>query len=249
MDRRYHMRSETRRDIGLRMLIHPQDFLPRETSSGFKVFDFMRISGSDTILIRGKSSTCLFRIHKELFEMTLNRYPVAYSPLADLHENVYTFSIDFDPTVARFVEWAYKGEYREFVDLDIPTQPELPRPRYQWAGVNLEFVNTLQSSVDSSNYREVEPEKADCIIQNYPFLVHTRLYLFAERYQISALAVLALNLARESCEKPEKLAMGKYHTLIWRTIQNVVRLHSDDSELSELTHKVLHHNIDFIFWK
>lgn len=92
---------------------------------------------------------------------------------------MYTCSDTTDGTLARFVEWAYRGDYpasvisKDLVQMKIKASDDADEDN--------------ASSAAAANVSE----NMDVDIDNHPLLAHLRLYIFSDAYFIAELKQLA----------------------------------------------------------
>lgn len=183
-----------------------------------KIIDTPRLFDSTTVLIRAEFSVTLFRIHKQLLELKFIHYPVSYGFLPLFDEPVYTMSTFSDFDVARLVKWAYDGEYPEYLDLDSPTRTRMPTSRYSSLDeylrkqIRTPRISSLNSTINISSDRHLVPcrqkrptaynlsqQQQAFITNNFPFLVHLRMYVLASLYELPSLQKQAQDLGRKCC--------------------------------------------------
>lgn len=72
---------------------------------------------------------CMFKTHKDPLEYKCRILHSAFtSEFAEGQDGEYTFSDTTDGTLARFVEWAYLGDYQASViskDVELDNHPQL----------------------------------------------------------------------------------------------------------------------------
>ncbi|CRG86525.1 hypothetical protein PISL3812_03531 [Talaromyces islandicus] len=205
-----------RAEIPLFMLVHQENTQIRATPHGYKVYDFMisvvkrGLLKSTTVLVRSRESRTLFRMHKELFEATMVHFPFIFAHLPDMTEEVYTFHLGSDLTVARFVIWLYYHGYPEHFNLDTPMRIKMPTSR--WSSLEDYLAQTprprlssLTSAIniavdrDPIAYGQEQPifytqAQQEYITDSFPFLVHLRVALGLQHMRD-----LTVVLYREHC--------------------------------------------------
>ncbi|KAB8213028.1 hypothetical protein BDV33DRAFT_197134 [Aspergillus novoparasiticus] len=98
------------------------------------------------------------------------------SGLKEGQSGVYKFEEVTEGTIARFIEWAYRGDYPTTI-----------------SGTNIGQTPTLPEGIETDIDKKAAnttPE-TDFTSENHPLLVHIRLYIFSETYLIPDLHQLA----------------------------------------------------------
>ncbi|EAW25302.1 BTB/POZ domain-containing protein [Aspergillus fischeri NRRL 181] len=134
---------------------------------------------SDTVALKSPGSTCTFKIHKDLLESKCKILHAAFtSGFAEGQDGVYTCSDTTDGTLARFIEWAYLGDYQASVISKDLVQTTLK------ASDDADEDNASSAAANVSESTDVE-------LDNHPLLAHLRLYIFSDAYLIAELKQLA----------------------------------------------------------
>jgi hypothetical protein len=101
------------------------------------------------------------------------------SGFAEGQDGVYTCSDTTDGTLARFIEWAYRGDYpASVISMDLAQEK---------IKASDDADETDASSAAAANVSE----STDVELDNHPLLAHLRLYIFSDVYLISELKQLA----------------------------------------------------------
>ncbi|PKX92972.1 BTB/POZ domain-containing protein [Aspergillus novofumigatus IBT 16806] len=140
-------------------------------------FEFLT---SDTVALRSPGSTCTFKIHKDLLKSKSTVLHAALtSEFSEGEDGVYPCSDTTDGTLARFVEWTYRGDYpASVISMDL-VQEKIK--------ASDDADETDASSAAAANVSE----STDVELDNHPLLAHLRLYIFSDVYLISELKQLA----------------------------------------------------------
>lgn len=98
------------------------------------------------------------------------------SNLKEGQSGVYEFQEVAEGTIARFIEWAYRGDYPATV-----------------SGTNIGQIPTLLESTETNIDKKPASTtpKSHFTPENHPLLVHIRLYMFSETYLVPDLQQLA----------------------------------------------------------
>ncbi|KAJ5161351.1 hypothetical protein N7492_006743 [Penicillium capsulatum] len=133
---------------------------------------FVEFLGSDTVELRTTSGSGSWKIHRKLLESKCKALESAFSnDFSESTSGQYTFNETTHDTVARFIEWCYKGEY---TDVEL-TPMEVPQPEQK-----------KSKSVES------EPTSGENkTLQAHTLLCHLRVYIFSDTYLVPELNNLA----------------------------------------------------------
>ncbi|GKZ38991.1 hypothetical protein AbraIFM66950_011620, partial [Aspergillus brasiliensis] len=106
---------------------------------------------------------------------------------------VYVFEDVAEGTIARFIEWAYRGDYPATI-----------------SGTNIGQTPILLEGreTDIDEKPENTTPETDSTSENHPLLVHIRLYIFSETYLVPDLQQLAyekLTACLTDLDKPNSL--------------------------------------------
>ncbi|GFF53907.1 conserved hypothetical protein [Aspergillus lentulus] len=119
-----------------------------------------RFLTSDTVTLKSPGSTCTSKIHKDLLESKCKILHAAFtSGFAGGRDGVYTCSDTTDGTLARFVEWAYRGDYQASVISKDLVQTTLK------ASDDADEDNASSAAANLSESTDVE-------LDNHPLLAH-----------------------------------------------------------------------------
>lgn len=150
-----------------------------------------RFLTSETVSLGTESSTRTFRIHKALLLSKSKAIFSAFEHCFPEKENgVYKFKETTEGTVARFIEWAYRGDYPDAV--------------YN-AGL---LTNDEDSAEDAKVETVISSTKDNLSSDDHPLLSHMQLYIFCEIYGITQLKELVfskLTSRLTEIEKPNTL--------------------------------------------
>ncbi|KAF7119126.1 hypothetical protein CNMCM5793_008866 [Aspergillus hiratsukae] len=181
---------------------------------------------SDTVALKSPGSTCTFKIHKDLLESKCRILHAALnSGFSEGQDGVYTCSDTTDGTLARFVAWAYRGDYpasvisRDLVQTKIEAPDDADEDNASSAAA---------ASVSESMYVELD---------NHPFLVHLRLYIFSDVYLIMELKQLAyerLTACFMDINRPQTLDQQRAVVAVLRVA--FFKIQPNDSLLDWLAH-------------
>jgi hypothetical protein len=178
-----------------------------------------------------------------------------------MKEEVYTFHIGSDLTVARFVLWAYYNSYPEHINLDTPVRTKMPTSR--WSSLEDYLAQSprprLSSPTSAINiaanreliaYGQEQPifytlAQKEYIADNFPFLVHLRMYVFATQHGLRLLQDTAFSMAKSCCNNPQKLAMRvDRKDLICEAIGNqAIFIHFQDQMMRFIEHVMKLHTV------
>lgn len=145
--------------------------------------------GSDTVELCTTSSSGSWKIHRELLESKCKALKSAFSH--DFSERIsgqYIFKETTHDTVARFIEWSYKGDY---------TESEL---------TPMEMAEPGQGKSESVGPEPPSDEQE--VLQAHTLLCHIRVYIFSDTYMVPELKDLAFDkftAAVMDMEKPKTL--------------------------------------------
>ncbi|PWY82959.1 hypothetical protein BO70DRAFT_429021 [Aspergillus heteromorphus CBS 117.55] len=143
---------------------------------------------SGTVSLCTRSSTRSFQIHRALLDSKCKVMRKALnSGFSEARENKYTCEDTADGTLARFVEWAYRGDYVDPLKPPAVGQMRLPPPLGPMKA-------DTGSGVPSTNDDEPAGEEVDgakLTAYNYLLVTHVRVYIFAQVYLIDELRYLA----------------------------------------------------------
>lgn len=134
------------------------------------------------VCLTSQKSTRLFRIHGTLLESKSVVLKAAFGgPFREGKQGSYEFQETSDGTLARFIEWAYRGDYPDIVESEpqpILSNPDIPSPGCTDDGDQVASAPDHESSLS---------------IENHPLLAHVQLYIFSDTYGISQLKRLAFD--------------------------------------------------------
>ncbi|RAL06617.1 BTB/POZ domain-containing protein [Aspergillus homomorphus CBS 101889] len=132
---------------------------------------------SDFVSLRVRQTGRSFRIHRKLLQSKSRPLIAALdSTLLEGQNFLYEFEDVKEGTVARFIEWAYRGDYPTPIIILEPLPPSF----------NPEKVDT-----DIEDKPTTKTPEMDFTSENHPLLVHIRLYIFSHLYIIPELQKLA----------------------------------------------------------
>ncbi|RHZ62802.1 BTB/POZ domain-containing protein [Aspergillus thermomutatus] len=181
---------------------------------------------SDTVALKAPGSTCTFKIHKDLLESKCRILAAAFaSGFSEGQDGVYTCSDTTDGTLARFVEWAYRGDYPASV-------------------ISRDLVQTKIKASDDADEDDASSaaaanvsESMDVDLDNHPLLAHLRLYIFSDAYLIWELKQLAyekLTACFVDINRPETLDQQRAVIAVLRVA--FLKIPLNDSLLDWLAH-------------
>ncbi|PYH43038.1 BTB/POZ domain-containing protein [Aspergillus saccharolyticus JOP 1030-1] len=149
---------------------------------------------SDFVSLRVRQTGRSFRIHRKLLQSKSRPLIAALdSTLKEGRDSLYEFEDVKEGTVARFIEWAYRGDYPTSITLLEP----LPTP----------FIPD-KVDTDIEDKPGTKSPETDFTSENHPLLVHVRLYIFSHIYIIPELQKLAYEKATAcfaDLDKPDGL--------------------------------------------
>jgi hypothetical protein len=163
----------------------------------------------------------LFKIHRKL--LGLKSKPVIAALDRGFDEGqrgIYKFEETTEGTLARFIEWAYRGDYPTVISEIGTVQKSLPH------GIE----------ADVKDPPTVTTSATDLTSENHPLLVHVRLYIFSGTYLIPELQDLAFNKVTacfKDLKKPESL--DTQLAVIDALQLSFLRLHEPDALLDWLS--------------
>jgi hypothetical protein len=135
---------------------------------------------SDTVALKSPGSTCSFKIHKDLLKSKAKILHAALtSGFSEGQNGVYPCTDTTDGTLARFVEWAHRGDYPASV-----ISTDLVQTKIKASDDSAEDDESSAAAANVSECTDVE-------LDNHPLLAHLRLYIFSDVYLISELKQLA----------------------------------------------------------
>ncbi|KAL2825735.1 hypothetical protein BDW59DRAFT_179746 [Aspergillus cavernicola] len=129
---------------------------------------------SKTVSLKAAESGQSFNIHRDLLAAKSKTIISAFERgFVEGTKGIYTFQDTSDETLARFIEWAYTGDYPAIIN---PTSDHGRK--------------TLKSEPDQPNH------ETDVTSENHPLLSHIHLYIFCSVYLIPDLQNLAFDRIR-----------------------------------------------------
>ncbi|KAK1143169.1 hypothetical protein N8T08_007055 [Aspergillus melleus] len=132
---------------------------------------------SDFVSLRARPTGRTFRIHRKLLQSKSRPLIAALdSTLKEGQDSLYEFEDVKEGTVARFIEWAYRGDY--------PTSITLLEP------LPTSFIPE-KVDTDIEDEPATKTPETDFTSENHPLLIHIRLYIFSQIYFIPDLPKLA----------------------------------------------------------
>lgn len=136
-----------------------------------------RFLDSEFASLRAGQTGRPFKIHRKLLSSKSKPLSAALdSELKEGQNGVYAFEEVTEGTLARFVEWAYRGDY--------------PTPIGEIQTVQAQhFPDAVEASIDGKS--TVTTPETDFTSENHPLLVHIRLYIFSHTYLINELQQLS----------------------------------------------------------
>ncbi|RDK41717.1 hypothetical protein M752DRAFT_253087 [Aspergillus phoenicis ATCC 13157] len=132
---------------------------------------------SDPVSLQVGQTGRSFRIHRTLLHSKSSPLIAALdSNLKEGQSGVYVFEDVAEGTIARFIEWAYRGDYPATI-----------------SGTNIGQTPILLegTETDIDEKPENTTPETDLTSENHPLLVHIRLYIFSETYIVPDLQQLA----------------------------------------------------------
>jgi hypothetical protein len=168
------------------------------------------ILNSNIICLRTPGSTRKFRIHEKLLASKSTAIHAAHAnefkEKADGESTIHDTS---DETVVRFIEWAYRGEYPDHV----------------------RFIDVAPPSPEESKADVVtSPQDA-----NHSLLSHLHVYIFADKYCVSALQMAAYDKLTANLVKLHKPDTLDYQLAVIELLDTAFKnLHRDDRLLDYL---------------
>ena len=134
------------------------------------------------VFLGTQKPTRLFGIHRALLESKSVILKSAFrGPFREGKQGSYEFEGTSDGTLARFIEWAYRGDYPDIVEIEpqpIPLHTDIPSPGCTDDGDQIASAPNHETSL---------------FIENHPLLAHVQLYIFSDAYGISQLKRLAFD--------------------------------------------------------
>ncbi|GKZ98244.1 hypothetical protein AnigIFM59636_002477 [Aspergillus niger] len=154
-------------------------------------FEFL---DSDPVSLRVAQTGRSFRIHRTLLHAkSLPLFAALDSNLKEGQSGVYVFEDVAEGTIARFIEWAYRGDYPATVSgTNIGQTPILLE------GTETDIDEKPENTTPETNFTS----------ENHPLLIHIRLYIFSETYLVPDLQQLAyekLTACLTDLDKPNSL--------------------------------------------
>jgi hypothetical protein len=134
-------------------------------------------------------------------------------------QGIYRFDETTEGKVARFIEWAYRGDYPTMISEIEPVQKSLP--------------HSIEADVKD---KPIIAPPADFTSKNHPLLVYIRLYIFSGTYLIPELQHLAFEKVTTcfiDLEKPDSL--DTQLAVIDAVQLSFLRLHEHDALLNWLS--------------
>ncbi|OGM47073.1 hypothetical protein ABOM_003661 [Aspergillus bombycis] len=116
---------------------------------------------SDVVSLQAFNSTHVFKVHKALLDAKCEVIASAFnSNFTEGRSRVYTFSDSSEDTLARFLEWAYRGDYAEPV------------------------VKHLDKTTDQAKKAHASDQLESL---DHPLVAHMALLIFSEKYIVPKL--------------------------------------------------------------
>lgn len=151
---------------------------PRAAEYQKYVNSLNRFLTSDFVSLQALNSTRVFKVHKTLLDAKCKTVASAFNGnFTERQYGVYTFSDASEETLARFLEWAYGGDY---------TKPAVKRKDTTSEKVNKGPAGDQLESLD------------------HPLVAHMTLYIFSEVYIVPNLKELAFTKIKEAIELIER---------------------------------------------
>ncbi|KAL5335651.1 hypothetical protein BJX70DRAFT_312971 [Aspergillus crustosus] len=164
---------------------------------------------SDTVSLQAGKECRSFNIHRKLLGSKSKAIIAAFDKgFEEGQKGTYTFQHTSEGTLARFIEWAYTGDY-----------PTIIKP-------------TLAQERQSTNVEcaEVQNEANTCSTsENHPLLAHIRLYIFCGIYIIPSLQNLAFKKTTACLTELEKpIGLDTHLAVIAVLRMSFHQLHKND---------------------
>ncbi|OJJ65744.1 hypothetical protein ASPBRDRAFT_139494 [Aspergillus brasiliensis CBS 101740] len=176
---------------------------------------------SELVSLQAGHAGRLFKIHRKLLGLKCEPVIAALDGSFDEgRQGIYRFDETTEGTVARFIEWAYRGDYPTVISEIEPVQKSLP--------------HGIEANVEGKPI--IAPPAADFTSENHPLLVHIRLYIFSGTYLIPELQHLAFEKVTAcfmDLEKPNSL--DTQLAVIDAVRLSFLRLHEHDTLLNWLS--------------
>ncbi|KAK6813265.1 hypothetical protein RU639_010944 [Aspergillus parasiticus] len=133
---------------------------------------------SDFVSLQVLNPTRVFKVHQALLDAKCKAVASAFRGNFNERQNgVYTFSDTSEETLARFLEWAYRGDY---------TEPVVKRKDTASDKVKEDAASDLLDSLD------------------HPLIAHMALYIFSEVYIVPNLKELVFTKMKAAIEVMNK---------------------------------------------
>ncbi|KAF4244383.1 hypothetical protein CNMCM8980_010195 [Aspergillus fumigatiaffinis] len=176
---------------------------------------------SELVSLQAGQAGRLLKIHRKLLGLKCKPVIAALNGSFDEgRQGIYRFDETTEGTVARFIEWAYRGDYPTVISEIEPVQKSLS------PGIE----------ADVEDKPIIAPPAADLTSENHPLLVHIRLYIFSGTYLIPELQRLAFEKVTAcftDLEKPHSL--DTQLAVIDALRLSFLRLHEHDALLNWLS--------------
>lgn len=135
---------------------------------------------SETVSLKADQSEQSFQIHRKLLASKSKSIISAFERgFPEGSKGAYTFQDTSAGTLARFIEWAYTGDYPTVLNATYPA--ERKSKEAESTEVKVEEQNTATTV------------EIDLTSENHPLLAHIRLYIFCNIYLIPDLQRLAFD--------------------------------------------------------
>ncbi|KAE8324913.1 hypothetical protein BDV39DRAFT_207431 [Aspergillus sergii] len=169
---------------------------------------------SDFVSLQALNSTRVFKVHKALLDAKCKAVASAFNGnFTERQNGVYTFADTAEETLARFLEWAYRGDYAE---------PVVKRK-------------------DTTSDKVKEDAASDQLdILDHPLIAHMALYIFSEVYIVPNLKKLVfakIKAAIEVMNKPHTADDRRGVISLLKLVYTTIPANKSSEELQEwLTH-------------
>ncbi|RDW68883.1 BTB/POZ domain-containing protein [Aspergillus mulundensis] len=157
---------------------------------------FFSFLDSETVSLKATESGRPFQIHRSLLASKSKTIASAFDRgFEESKKKVYTFQDTSEGTLARFIEWAYTGDYPTILKATHANEPTILKaePSPNGTKTDGETEKTKSDSPDNLdiNLISLSAPETDLTHENHPLLAHIRLYVFCSIYIIPDLRDLA----------------------------------------------------------
>ncbi|KAL4905561.1 hypothetical protein BDW74DRAFT_177930 [Aspergillus multicolor] len=168
---------------------------------------------SEIVSLKATESGRPFQIHRSLLASKSRAIASAFDRgFEESKKKVYTFQDTSEGTLARFIEWAYTGDYPAIIKATHANEPTILKAEAIVNGAKEDGKsdNTKSDSTDNLDINAISLSAPDTDLthENHPLLAHIRLYVFCSIYIIPELRSLSFTRATaafKSLDQPTTL--------------------------------------------